>query len=56
MSDIFINSEVQRPPKPLFECNGHCSVNDGLKNETQLEINYSNEEIPFHGALGNNIV
>ncbi len=45
-----------RPPKPLFECNGHCSVNDGLKNETQSEINYSNEEISFHGALGNNIV
>lgn len=45
-----------RPPKPLFECNGNCSVNDGLKNETQLEINYQNEEIQFHGALENNIV
>lgn len=29
-----------RPPKPLFECNGHCSVNDGVKNETVEELNF----------------
>ena len=29
-----------RPPKPLMECNGYCSLNDLGKNETELEINY----------------
>lgn len=33
-----------RPPKPLTECNGFCSVNDGIKNETVNEINYLEEE------------
>jgi 3'-phosphoadenosine 5'-phosphosulfate sulfotransferase (PAPS reductase)/FAD synthetase len=31
-----------RPPKPLFECNGHCSANDGIKNDTYEELNLQN--------------
>lgn len=31
-----------REPKPLFECNGFCGINDLVtKNETENEINYS---------------
>lgn len=29
-----------RAPKPLTDCNGFCSVNDGIKNETVQEINF----------------
>jgi hypothetical protein len=30
-----------RPPKPLFECNGFCGINDlSPKNETEKELNY----------------
>ncbi|WP_142018704.1 phosphoadenosine phosphosulfate reductase domain-containing protein [Chryseobacterium aquifrigidense] len=41
-----------REPKPLTECNGFCSVNDGLKNETVEEINFDkNEEELLIGKL-----
>ncbi|MDV3952144.1 hypothetical protein CMT77_07930 [Elizabethkingia anophelis] len=36
-----------RPPKPLTDCNGHCSVNDGIKNDTIEELNFNQEEIQY---------
>lgn len=30
-----------RPPKPLTDCNGFCGTNDLVKNETEMEINYT---------------
>ena len=32
-----------REPKPLFECNGLCGINDLERNETEKEINYQVE-------------
>ena len=40
-----------RPPKPLMECNGFCSLNDLNKNETELEINYAKPSIKNQTSL-----
>ena len=34
-----------RDPKPLFECNGLCGINDLERNETEKEINYGQKEL-----------
>lgn len=34
-----------REPKPLFECNGLCGINDLERNETEKEINYVQTEL-----------
>ena len=36
-----------RPPKPLFECNGFCSINDLERNSTESEINFSGQATLF---------
>lgn len=32
-----------RQPKPLMECNGFCGINDGIKSDTEQEINFEQQ-------------